>query len=332
MNSYTNEAGRVEFNYNNILTCKAWDTYRDFNPEKFDEVHCFNAFRKCVDLIATAHDQIITLMCDPNPEYRKTSNNNSVLLACSGGLDSIYQSFWLRDHGYNVILFHCANMNFYTNGQELKTVESFAKKHEFPLVVVRQVSNFNKDNHYKKFWQENSWKDMLFYSMMCDHCIEHDIHYISSGDDLRLNLSDAVVGTNLSDAHEITEAFLDGLKEITNIKFIPVNRLDHKGIRLQKIIENNALDDFYSCVNPGKFNQSNHKRIEEKFNVKLEKNNCGVCRKCAFHTLLRHYYLKEHYPDEFINFCWDKISIGADNVFFNKDLPLETRIKNLYDY
>ena len=332
MNSYTNEAGRIEYNYRNILTEQAWDIYKEFNQQHFSKCACFKSFINCISGIAFAHGESITIKELDNPSYVKTSENKRVLLACSGGLDSIYQAFSLRDDGYDVILFHCANMNYYTNGRELKTVNAFANKHGFSLVIVKQVSNFAKNNPYKKFWQENSWKDMLFYSMMFDYCAENDIHYISSGDDLRLDIKDALVGTNLSDARQLTELFLSGMYEISNIKFIPVDRNIHKGLRLKKLIENNALDDFYSCVNPGKFNKSNHKRIENKFGVKLEANNCGVCRKCAFHSLLRHYYLGEEYSKEFINFCWDKIAIGADNIFFNKNLPLETRIQNLYDY
>ena len=109
------------------------------------------------------------------------------------------------------------------------------------------------------------------------------------------------------------------------------NKVD-KAQRLNKLLTNGCINDFYSCVNPGRFNQSNHDRIEKKYNVKIEKWNCGVCRKCAFHSLLRHYYLREEYNKEFIDFCWNKICIGADYEFFKPSLPLETRIYNLVNY
>ena len=64
----------------------------------------------------------------------------------------------------------------------------------------------------------------------------------------------------------------------------------------------------------------------------LEKWNCGVCRKCAYHSLLRHYFLDEQFPREFVDFCWKKICNGADYEFFKPELPLEKRIQNLYDY
>ena len=41
------------------------------------------------------------------------NNSNDVLLACSCGLDSIYQIFQLRQMGYNPILYHMKNANRY---------------------------------------------------------------------------------------------------------------------------------------------------------------------------------------------------------------------------
>ena len=129
---------------------------------------------------------------------------------------------------------------------------------------------------------------------------------------------------------------MDNIKKTFGIEFIPIqkinNTLVHKGIRLQKLIDMEALDLFYSCVNPGRFNQSNHDRINKKFNIQLEKWNCGVCRKCAFHSLLLYYYLNKDYPKDFIDFCWNKISNGADYEFFKPSLPLDIRINNLYVY
>ena len=168
--------------------------------------------------------------------------------------------------------------------------------------------------------------------MMLDYCIENNIGYISSGDDLRLDIKDAIVGTNIADAYQVNKPLFENFKKYFNLEFIPVDRNIDKGQRIKYLQDKNALDMFYSCVNPGRFNQSNHNRINKKYNIQMEKWNCGVCRKCAFHSLLRYYYLNENYPQEFIDFCWEKICVGADYEFFKPTLPMEQRIKNLIEY
>ena len=326
------KCGKLECPAKPILSREAFNVYKRLNPEHFDDLYTFEWFKQCLELLIQAHHQNAKVYVMPKHlDYLRLSDNNRVLLAFSGGLDSVYQAFRLKEEGYDVCLFHCKNMNYYTNGQEAKRVEEFAKKYNFNIVYGKMTTNW-KATKYKKFWKENSWKDMLFYSMMFDYCIENDIRYISSGDDLRLSINDAVVGTNLSDARELTLAYVDGIRELSNVNFLFVDSKEHKGKRLAKLIEKGALDDYYSCVNPGKFNQLNHNRVEARFGVKLEQYNCGVCRKCAFHNLLRHYYLGENFNPEFIDFCWNKIANGADNVFFNEKLTLEERIKNLYNY
>ena len=326
---YTNEAGTIEGLFINYSK-DALDIYKYLNPEVFpSDLTVLNIFEHCLKEIYRIHNQDVELYIqDFIPMI--IPENNRVLLAFSGGLDSMYQAFYLKDKGYGVTLFHVKNMNYYTNGKEYQVVEEFSTKYNFDFVVYSFKQN-TKENPYKKHWRENSFKNILLYTMMLDYCCHCGIHYISSGDDLRLNPKDCVIGTNVADVHTVNLSFFEDVKKKFNIDVIWTNP-EHKGIRLQKLQELGALDNFYSCVNPGRFNQSNHNRIQNKFNVKIEKWNCGVCRKCAFHSLLRYYYLHENYPQDFIDFCWSKICIGADYEFFKPTLPMDVRISNLYNY
>lgn len=327
---YKNNAGEIENSFINISK-EAFDIYMLLNPKEFTSPLIVDTlFKDSLENIIKAHNQKVKIETHVSLLNNKVSESKKVLLAFSGGLDSMYQALVLKEQGYEVILFHVKNINYYTNGKELQVSEEFAKLFSLPLVIASFKQNI-RSNEYKKYWKENSFKNILIYSMMVDYCIENSISNISSGDDLRLDIKDAVVGTNIADAKQVTLPFMNSLNYLTNIKFIPTQNT-HKGIRLAKLIEYKCLDLFYSCVNPGRFNQCNHNRIQEKFSVNIEKYNCGVCRKCAFHSLLRYYYLNEDYSKEFINFCWQKISNGADYEFFKPDLPLEIKIKNLYDY
>lgn len=327
---YSNDAGTINLNCYLQNSINALDIYKYTNPQNFEDNIPVNIlFDDSLREIYNIHNQKYNpVIIQPIPLH--IQSNNKVLLAFSGGLDSVYQAFILRE-SYDVTLFHVKNMNYYTNGKEYQVCEEFSKIYNFPIVYAQFKQN-TKDNPYKKHWKENSFKNLLLYSMMLDYCIDNGTSNISSGDDLRLDIKDAVVGTNIADAFQVTLPFMKKIKEYYNIDFIPTNGNIDKAQRIQKLKEYNALDMFYSCVNPGRFNQSNHNRINKKYNIQMEKWNCGVCRKCAFHSLLRYYYLHENYPQEFIDFCWGKICIGADYEFFKPTLPMEQRIKNLIEY
>lgn len=327
---YQNESGSLESEYLDISK-EALDIYKELNLETFSKnLEISDIFSDSLKKIIEKHGQDVKIKENHRYSYKEVEKNNKVLLAFSGGLDSMYQALKLREQNFDVTLFHVKNMNYYTNGKETQVVQEFSKKFLYPIIYTSFKQN-TKDNLYKKFWKENSFKNILLYCLMIDYAISNNIYNLSSGDDLRLNIKDSVVGTNVADAREVNLAFVEDLKQYTNLNFIFTNPCD-KAQRIRYLMNYNALDMFYSCVNPGRFNQLNHHRIEQKFNIKLEHWNCGVCRKCAFHSLLRHYYLNEPYTKEFIDFCWEKICIGADYEFFKPSLSIEKRIRNLIDY
>lgn len=330
---YTTDAGTIICPHTINYAEEALQLYTIFNPEKFNnKVYVSPLYYPTVGNIYRAHKQTCELHELQRHYPHLTINNKKVLIAFSGGLDSMYQVLTLKEQGYEIYLYHVANINYYTNGKERKICEQFAQKFNLPLIVSEFKQNTKKDNVNRKYWKENSFKNTLIYSLMLDYCLQNNICYLSSGDDLRLSLDDAVVGTNIADARQITIPFAINVSNFFGLKWLWVDNNIDKAQRLHKLQINGCMDDFYSCVNPGRFNQSNHNRIEQKFNVKLEQWNCGVCRKCAFHSLLRHYYLGEEYNKEFIDFCWEKICIGADFEFFNPKLTLQQRKYNLIHY
>lgn len=329
----TSLAGTISCPHKINIANYALKHYANFNQERFSSVVPTNfLFKETIEAIYEAHNQIIDTQVVSNIQAAPMVRNNKVLVAFSGGLDSMYQVLYLKEQGYEVILYHVANVNYYTNGKEKLVCEQFAEKFNLPLIISTFKQNTKKDNPYRKYWRENSFKNTLIYSMMLDYCLDKTISNISCGDDLRLDIKDAVVGTNIADAKQITIPFVKAVKTLFNIGWLFVDHNVDKAQRIKKLMEYGCLDLFYSCVNPGRFNQSNHERIQKKFNVQMEQYNCGVCRKCAFHSLLRHYYLGEEYNKEFIDFCWNKICIGADYEFFKPSLPMEIRIKNLIEY
>lgn len=249
--------------------------------------------------------------------------NKKVCLAFSGGLDSVYQSLYLREKGYEVYLLHISNLNAYTNGQELKVTREFSKKFNFYLEEIE----FHKSG--KKIWQENPFKDFLIYSICIDWCIKNKCNNISSGDDLRLSLKDVVFETNVSDSKELTLSFF---KKFPFINFISVIPSVTKDKRLKYLDQFNARDYYNSCVGPGRLTQYLHNLNEKKYNVSLDKWNCASCRKCCSHIWYDYIFNNKNYPNNFLERCWDKMSIGADATFFKGKKSLEERKQALLSY
>ena len=310
---------------NSYFTNFALDMYDNFNKAKFNEEFT-TPFVETANVIYSAFSQKGKIIKE-NADEKRFNDNGTILLAFSGGLDSVYQALRLKETGKKVVLFHVKNMNFYTNGQEYKAAKIFAEYKNFDFVEASVTPI--KNSEYKKVWKENPAKNELFFCMMLDYILENGGNKFSSGDDLNLTLKNAVPDTNLSDAKEVTLSFMN---EIKGVEFIPIPKVN-KADRIKYLAENNCLDYYYSCVTAGRLVRYLHDKAEQKFNIKLDYWDCGAaCRKCAFHSLLKHYYLEEEFPDEYINKCWDTISKGADNVFFDKSIPLEQRIKNLIEY
>lgn len=316
------------------------DVYEGFNKQIFpDKAVCPEKFQDMCNLVYASFKQ-------PKPNYvdyeikKQTilTENKDVLLGFSAGLDSVYQAIYLKETGYNVHLFFAKNINTYENGQAWKYAQIIANKLNLELISISMKKNFKKDlikNPFKQIWPENPIKNQLIMSIMADICLEKKWKYISLGDDFDLTLEKAVPGVNTTDAREITQSFLSGLQHYINLEFIKIPTKHDKGLRLKKMFEYNLQDDYYSCVQAGRFNKSFKKRIENKFNIKLLGNNCGSCRKCCMHNLIMHYLNIQKFPEDFIEHCWKKMyttGCGADYEFFKPELSLEQRIKNLFEY
>lgn len=307
-------------------TCLAANIYKYTNQKDFQNFSTSSLYKPVLSELFKAHNQspLINYEHELPPNFIK---NNKVLLCCSGGLDSVYQALYLKPN-FDVILLHLANANAYTNAQEEKAFIDFAEKFNFKYIMPKISAKHNTE--YKKYWQENSFKNFLIYSIAVDYMLEYGIHFLSSGDDLRLSIINQAVGVNTGDCRELTEAFLKAF----NISFLPVDSTVHKAKRLAFLDKFGARDYYNSCVGPGRLIRIQNERYSHKFNQHLDKWNCCSCRKCCMHILLDHYYNSIQVSKELEERCWEILGNkkSADFVFFDTKLPLSVRINNLINY
>ena len=332
-----NNSGRLELPSSSRITSMLFPIYENFNQEHFDTTFkTYKCFKRIVSRVYDFHKQSCTLKTKKYETFEVHTDSNKVVLGFSGGLDSCYQAFYLRKLGYDVILYFVKNINSYENGQAYKAGVEFADKYNFKLVEANYAKNSNKDNPKRQYWNENPVKNQLILAMMCDYCIDNKIKYISLGDDYGLSIENATLGVNLTDAKQITKAFLKGLDELTNssFTFIKANRKIDKGKRLKLFKKNGCLDVYYSCLSPGRFNHTWHLNNQFKYNVRLPKNNCGCCKKCVMHWLMLRYLNLTAENEEFEEHCWKILSEKKHNAYCHifSGNNREENIRRLYEY
>jgi hypothetical protein len=335
MEKIENPSGTITIPHNVYISQLIFDLYNEYNSSTPDPFMDITDLRQMTDIICgkigvEKKPHVLKSFRDCLLPIIPQDNTKTVVLGFSGGLDSVYQAIDLKERGYFVTLYHLKGINTYENGQASKRCPEIAKKLKMPYVE----SVISKKRGTQSV-PENPLKNELIMSLMIDYCLHWGIQYMSMGDDLNLSITDSVVGVNVTDAREVTEAFVDGVKNYIDIRFLPImggEKID----RIKKLMEYGLENDYYSCVQAGRFNKRLHNLNEKKYGVKLFEGNCGCsCRKCAMHNLLMYYSGVKEFPQEFVDKCWEVMwnnSYSADYELFKPELSLDIRIKNLFEY
>lgn len=326
---------RLDTDTKDEFTQLGQDLYNITNQKLFNRyIDAPIGFDDWIQLIAKKFNQEVYIRHDVSlPKVRLNGPKDTVLLACSGGLDSTYQIFQLKEMGYHhVICYHIKNINAYENGQSWKTLEALCDKINVDL-IEGELHRSNGDI-YDKCWAENPIKNQVILMCMIDYCRKNNICNICMDGSWEFSIDEITAGIDVADAPENYDEFLKAMGYyVENLNFIKTPHLPK--IEKIKYLDNIGLMDYvYSCLGPGRMNETRHKKNEEKYGIHLFKHNCGCnCRKCAHHNLLMYYSNYKKYPQEFIDKCWYIMTnngYNSRNMLFDENLPLEERIKNLY--
>jgi len=328
------DADIIKCDWKNEYTQLGENLYNIFNQKMFNQyIDCPVEFENYVNLIYSKFNQEFHIIRNISINKIELKDiNNKVLLACSGGLDSIYQIFQLKELGYEPILYHMKNVNSYENMQAYYSLNELVNKLNIDFIVP-EIKHM-QHSAYKKHWAENPIKNQMIILSMIDYCYQNNINKICVDGSWEFSIDETTAGIDVTDAPENYDELFNSLnKLVKNIKFIKTEHIPK--IKKLNYLKDKNLDDYiYSCLGPGKFNEYRHNECEKKYNIKLFKHNCGCsCRKCAHHNLLRYYENHEKFPQEFIDKCWyimSNNSYASRNMLFGDDISLEQKIKNLY--
>lgn len=255
--------------------------------------------------------------------------NNKVMVALSGGLDSVYLMCKLKEQGYDVYAVHVDGLNKQSIGFEQKSAKETARQAGAHYMLI-------KFSAPKQAFPDNPFKNQMILSMLLDIGIKKGIYRYALGSDWTTPLAESTVGFTLTDSIEVNRSFWDGVKnrfKQAELIFIPDN--EKKIDRLKYLADKSILNNVSSCISPFRFRDSLHKGNESKYKIKLMQGRCGSCYKCAMEYILLVETGRLKKDTAFYNHSWEvlaKSKTAHRPDLFALSLPIEKRLENLKKY
>lgn len=251
------------------------------NIDKY-EFNCEKSLIPYFDLILDTlkKDKEITSVDDKDIKFDIPVNDKDVLVAFSGGKDSVASALWLRDNGYNPILVFITNTsNSYPN--ELEVAMNFAEKENMEMIV----KYIKKKGKYD--FPDNPTKNNFILCQLIDIGIQRGITKYTTGCFKHDTLNDVNPLYNMSDTYELWLLFNDWVKvHFPNYEMMFLWRGSPETTKFMYTEHFDALPLAMSCVTPYRFQKLRRTQNIEKYKVDLLPNRCGSCRKCCLEWLV----------------------------------------------
>ena len=254
-----------------------------------------------------------------------------ILLALSGGLDSTYFLYNLKDSGYNVTAVHITGLNKSTAGTEAERARRIAQEAGVQFISVEFKAP-------KQAFPDNPFKNQLVLAIMLDLGAERGITKYAVGSDWTTPLSEAAVGYTITDSVEVNREYWRGVqKYFPEAELLFIDNADKKYQRLQYLYKFHftALNKVSSCICPTRFRKFRHGQNIAKYGVPLMDGRCGSCYKCSMEYILLVEAGLVPKNKAYFQHCWDILATSKTAHrpdLFSKALPYEVRLANLMNY
>ena len=255
--------------------------------------------------------------------------NDEVMVALSGGLDSVDLMHDLIDKGYKVTALHVSGLNKSSGQYEARRAGEIAKAAKVKYIKA----NFHSP---RQAFPDNPFKNQLVLGIMLDLGVKRGIYRYAVGSDWETPLNQATAGYTVTDSIEVNREYWKGVKShFPQAELIFIDSDIKKQQRIEYLYRKNVLPLVTSCVQPLRFRDHLHKVNIERYGVDLMPGRCGSCFKCAMEwLLLADAGLIEHDAAYELH-CWDVLATAKTShrpELFGKHLPIEERLINLREY
>ena len=224
-------------------------------------------------------------------------DNNNIILAFSGGKDSIASAIRYKQYGYNVYLYHMRGINP-TFSDEWACAERLAEMLELPIFI--------DGVHFKGYhkWTEHPMKNMLIANGALSYGIREGITtHLAFGNYTTSYLDDNVFDRCAGDCMDMWSAYEDIIRRVISDFEIDVN-LENMGDTLNTLADRkDLLDESLSCLCRHSLREYRKNWVKEKFGIDLFNRRCGSCYKCC----VEYIYMADHdklpYSEGYYKYC-----------------------------
>jgi 7-cyano-7-deazaguanine synthase in queuosine biosynthesis len=216
-----------------------------------------------------------TFLIPPSFDIKPIQPNNTVILAFSGGKDSLATAIKLKNQGKLVRLFFLQGINKSYTSEYYKSIE-LAKELGLNIIIWKVKQNGETD------FKENPFKNGIILTLMAEAGYELGVSEYVLGNQQNDNLGNCDIHTEMSDSIE----FFEMMQSYLN--FIKINTyLINDRDSFETIYEYNPelLNRIGSCIMPV-FRRPNIQKANLK-NFGIEGQGCGSCYKCAMEYLFK---------------------------------------------
>ena len=256
------------------------------------------------------------------PKIEDTKCDTKEITICfSGGKDSAACAHYYLQRGYKVHLYHATGINK-AYGDEKKAAQQIADYLGCDLFIDKfQLAGTHQ-------FIEHPMKNYLIANGAIHYCLANGYTpRIAFGNFNKSVLDDNPFEVCAGDCIDMWDVYRPIIQSVIPAFDIEVP-LETNADTFDILSEDWELFQLsVSCMSPFRFREHWKHRAEEKYNVRIFKNRCGVCWKCCLEAMWLMDYNKMEYTESFYTHCYD---ILERTIFKETGRPADS-VRSVWD-
>lgn len=227
--------------------------------------------------------------------------DDPLVLAFSGGKDSIASALKYRDEGRDVVLYHMHGVNSALS-DEAEASKELARMLDLPIIfdTLRY--------HGKHIWMEHPMKNMLIAIGALNYSIPRNRGYtLGFANYQDTYLSAIPFHCCAGDCVDMWSAFEEAVSQDLPDFKVHLN-LANLGETMDIVCpREELLDASISCLCRHSLREYRHQWVKDKFGVTLPRHRCGSCAKCTAEYIYRVDHGLTAFSEEYYRYCMNQL-------------------------